>query len=353
MGSSATSPSPAAAVPCHSGWGPLPLCPLLAPVSTAPALARDPASVQALGMQGHRPGTRYHNCTSWPVPLHRVLGIQTCSLTQSLLHLLHALCCGDVAPVLGHEGWQHHVAEDIPRGHSVTTGWQPVGVSQELGSSFHVCQVGVLRYRGRWRCRSSSMLQSSFRLSEQLCCAQCPPAVLPGPISHALTLLGSNISGWGHLLSPDQKGTPGLVSCHRESGVRARDASPSNGTRGTRAHVRGRHVVQQLFDAVMVAELPVQAGPAHTVPPVPRPLLQAPLHLLGHHQALPSHRLIGQLPAKLGTTSMPTVTPRAGCGRLSLDPGPRAGSLYSPQEAVHALCRQLEEPLELITSPLH
>lgn len=52
-------------------------------------------------------------------------------------------------------------------------------------------------------------------------CPHCPLRLSP-----ALTLSGSNVSGWGQLLSPAQKGTPGLVSCHRESRVRPGDTVP-------------------------------------------------------------------------------------------------------------------------------
>lgn len=61
----------------------------------------------------------------------------------------------------------------------------------------------------------------------------CTPRLSPNPtsspapprLSPALTLLGSNVSGWGQRLSPDQNGTPGLLSWHGESKVRPGDAS--------------------------------------------------------------------------------------------------------------------------------
>lgn len=65
------------------------------------------------------------------------------------------------------------------------------------------------------------------------------------------------------------------------------------------AHMLWGVDVQQLGDGIVVAALPAPAGPAHTVPPVLRPLPQAVPHLL---QDLPWQLLLQEswVPAKPG-----------------------------------------------------
>lgn len=80
-------------------------------------------------------------------------------------------------------------------------------------------------------------------------------------------------------------------------------ASGGKGCRGASpmalAHMLGGVGVQQLGDGIVVAALPAPACPVHTVPPVPRPLLQAVPHLL---QDLPWRQLLQEswVPAKPG-----------------------------------------------------
>lgn len=173
-------------------------------------------------------------------------------------------------------------------------------------------------------------------------------------LSPALTFLGSNVSGWGQLLPPDQKGTPGLVSWHRESRVRSGDAIPPAAVgqpvegrwcvgcrpHGCWAHVLRREVVQQLGDGVVVAALPVLSGPAHAVLPVLRPLPQALLHLLQDLQSIPCRQLLreSRVSAKPGSAAavlaaIPQDTPGGMQWSVPLSPSPAAVGSRSPGAA--------------------
>lgn len=169
--------------------------------------------------------------------------------------------------------------------------------------------------------------------SSARCHAHCPPAALPGPTSPCTHIADVERQWVGTPPVPRPEGHTGagFLPQGKPSQGWGR-LSSKGGTRGDRAHMRGRHVVQQLRDAVVVAELPVLAGPAHAVPPVPRPLLQAPPHLLGHHQPFPPRQLLGQLPAKPGATSTPAALPR-----LSLEPGPAPESVLTPGSGSRSL----------------
>lgn len=118
--------------------------------------------------------------------------------------------------------------------------------------------------------------------------------------------------------------------------------------RGCRAHVLRREGVQQLGDGIVVAALPVPAGPAHAVLPVPWPLPQAAPHLLQDLQGLPCRQLLREswVSAKPGAAA-------AGPGAIPWDTlGGMSGLSPSPQpRQQQAAPQQGRQPVSQCHSP--
>lgn len=115
------------------------------------------------------------------------------------------------------------------------------------------------------------------------------------------------------------------------------------------SHLVWGEVVQQLPDVVIVLDLPVVAGPGHTVLPAAGAVRhQGPIHGLQHLQRLGSGQLQRTL-HKLGVSADGEQTLTSAHPNTAQQP-PWWGDL---REVLHGiLCWLLEETLKLITCPL-
>lgn len=316
------------------------------------------------GTRGHRPRTSTSRpAIPGPCPhvVPRLLGTAACSsLTHSRLHRVRALRGGDAEPILGHEGWQHGAAEDVLRGCAVAARWELVRLGPEPGSSLDVCHVCVLqnhKQEGGWPRQLCPLLCSGTH-RVPLASPQTPPR----PLHPRGSPLHSHC--WGRTSADGDSACPLTRMGHR--GCFPGTGKAKSGLETLQGRVPGRGAAPEgLCSRVWGGRCAAAgqwhrgsgsasaAGPSARSPPSP---VASPAGSSTLSPAPPGPPAVPAPPAALCKTRHRWPACSTAARRTQLPgPGPHPWRLPGPhslQEPVHALRRQLEEPLELIASPL-